>query len=565
MTDQTVTTDGQDQPKRATSVSRRRMLGGLAVGAAALGVPGVAAAQAGGRRRRQSGGDGRRGRDGRDGRGRGDGRPVGAGPQGSGQDDDALAGPARFSRMFDVEPFSEADDELRVQLAELGAPGGILDANDPLEEGPVRLITEPELSVNNPNNTFHTAGTTFMGQFLDHDITRDAGSTLGRPTALGRSANLRSARFDLDTVYGGGPLVSPDLYDSDDQVLFRVDSGGQFEDLPRDASGQAIIGDPRNDENLIIAGLQVAFLKFHNAVVERTRSTTDLDDDGVFAEAKRIVTWHYQWLILKQFLPQFIGPTMVNEILSQGRRFYTPGTATIPVEFQTSAFRFGHSMIRPSYRANLAGDNGDAFFGMVFDPGQFGQRDPQDMSGGHRAPRRFIGWQTFFDFDDGEVKPNKTIDTRISTPLFQLPMGTIDTSRGEPIGPTSLATRNLLRHITWQIASGEHVAEQMGVAPLSEGDLSDISSIAPRLSGATPLWLYILREAQLMHDGRHLGAVGGRIVGEVFIGLLEMDPNSILNAGRDWRPSLPSRTGPGEFAMADLLTVAGVDPQTRGQ
>lgn len=563
MTDKTDNDADLSQTHKPASVSRRKMLGGLAIGAAALGVPGVAAAQAGGRGRND--GPGRPGgrdddraddRDDQEPRnGRGNGRQV---------DDDAL-GPDRFSRMFDSEPFSQADDELRVQLAALGAPGGILDAKDPLEEGPVRLITEPELSANNPNNDFQTAGSTFIGQFLDHDVTRDAGSTLGRPTSLRRSTNLRSARFDLDTVYGGGPLASPDLYESDDPILFRVESGGQFEDLPRNASGQAIIGDPRNDENLIIAGLQVAFLKFHNAVVERTRATTDLDDDGVFAEAKRTVTWHYQWLILRQFLPQFIGPTMVNEILTGGRRFYTPNAPQIPVEFQTSAYRFGHSMIRPSYRANLAGDNGEAFFGMVFDPSQFGQPDPEDMSGGHRAPRRFIGWQTFFDFGDGEVKPNKTIDTHISTPLFQLPMGTIDTARGEPIGPTSLATRNLLRHITWRIASGENVAQAVGAAPLTEGDLSDIGAVAPRLIGATPLWLYILREAQLMHEGRHLGTVGGRIVGEVFIGLLEMDPNSILNAGRGWRPTLPSRRGAGEFAMADLLTVAGVDPETRGQ
>ncbi len=110
-----------------------------------------------------------------------------------------------------------------------------------------------------------------MGQFLDHDITRDAGSTLGQPQSLNRSTNLSSARFDLDSVYGGNPADSPQLYRSDDNILFKVESGGLFEDLPRDSSGQARIADARNDENLMIAGIHVAFLKFHNAVVERVR------------------------------------------------------------------------------------------------------------------------------------------------------------------------------------------------------------------------------------------------------------------------------------------------------
>lgn len=543
-------------------LSRRKVLGGLAVGTAALGVPAVAAAQ--GPR-----GRGRGNRRGRNDDGNNNGGNGGNGDDNVTAEDVAVpvsqpAGPDQFSRMFEGEaPFAEVTDELRVQLAELGAPGGLIDAKDALEEGPIRLITEPELSANNANNTTHTAGTTFVGQFLDHDITSDGGSTLGQATSVLRSANMRSARFDLDSVYGGGPALSPQLYEVDDPYRFRVESGGLFEDLPRNADGSAIIGDPRNDENLIIAGLQVSFLKFHNAVLDRVRAS-GLRESAAFDEARRQVTWHWQWLIVKQFLPQFVGQAMVDDILSTGRRYYTPSRAQIPVEFQTSAYRFGHSMIRPSYRANMAGDNGEPFFGMVFDPTQFGRPDPDDMNGGSRAPRRFIGWQTFFDFEDGEVKPNKKIDTHISTPLFQLPMGSISTSRGEPIGPTSLATRNLLRHITWGIPSGQQVATAMNEDRLSRGDLSDINDVAPLLQDRTPLWLYVLREADLMADGNHLGPVGGRIVAEVFLGLLQMDAESVLRVN-DWRPTLPSSSGAGDFRMVDLLTIAGVDPASRGQ
>jgi len=534
------------RPDTSQRLTRRKMLGALAAGTAAAAVPAVAVAQPPRRSRDRD-------RDRDRNRGRGQTPP------------EVEVGPTQFSRLFDVAPaFDTVDDELLVMLAELGAPGGLIDAKDALGAGPVRLITEPELSLTNRNNPEHTAGTTFMGQFLDHDITRDAGSTLGQSTSVLRSLNLRTPRFDLDSVYGGGPSVSPQLYEPNDQARFVVESGGLFEDLPRDSSGQAIIADSRNDENLIIAGIQVAFLKFHNAIVDRLRATRRGRTGDVFTAARRIVIHHYQWLILHQFLPQYIGQSLVNDIRNRGRQFYLPSSPTIPVEFQTAAYRFGHSMIRPSYRANLAGDNGEPFFGMVFDPATFGQSDPNDMAGGHRAPRRFIGWQTFFDFGDGEVKPNKRIDTNISTPLFQLPLGTIDTSRGEPLGPTSLVTRNLLRHITWGIPSGQDVAALMGVERLAAADLADIDQVAPRLVESTPLWLYILREADVIEDGLRLGPVGGRIVGEVFIGLLEMDPTSILNRG-SWRPTLPSRQGAGAFTMVDLLTIAGVDPETRGQ
>ncbi len=539
--------------------SRRMVLGGLGVGAAALGAPSIASA-AGRRRQGDRRGDRRGGT-------RDVVAPDASTAVPSNQLTQADQPPARFSRLFnDHPPFEAADDELREMLAELGRPGGILDANDPLEVGPVRLITELEHSENNPNNSTHTAGITFLGQFLDHDITSDAGSTLGRPMSLRRSTNTRSAKLDLDSVYGGGPDETPDLYSDEDEFKLRVESGGLFEDLPRDSEGVAIIGDPRNDENLMISGLHASFLLFHNAVLDRVRAG-NLRDRAAFEEAQRLVRWHYQYIVVNEVLPQFVGQDMVDSVLANGPQHYTSPQAQIPVEFQTSAYRFGHSMIRPSYRANLAGDDGEPFFGLVFNPDTVGadNGDPDDLSGGHRAARRFIGWQTFFDFEDGEVKPNKLIDTKISTPLFQLPMGTISNLRGEPLGPTSLATRNLLRHITWGIPSGQQVAATMNAPQLSNGDLADINDIATRLRGSTPLWLYILREAEVLARGEHLGPVGGRIVAEVFLGMLQLDPASYLAADPFWRPTLPTRAGGNEFRMVDLLTIAGVDPDSRGQ
>ena len=165
------------------------------------------------------------------------------------------------------------------------------------------------------------------------------------------------------------------------------------------------------------------------------------------------------------------------------------------------------------------------------------------------------------------MKPNKRIDTKLSTPLFQLPMFSIPTGRGEDVGPTSLATRNLLRHITWEIPSGQAIAAEMNAEPLASADLADLGQLGAGLATSTPLFFYILREADVMADGLHLGPVGGRIVAEVLLGLLELDPDSYFNAATAWRPTLPQRNGTtgDDFTMADLLTIAGVDPTSRGQ
>jgi hypothetical protein len=393
-------------------------------------------------------------------------------------------------------------------------------------------------------------------------MTFDADPQLAQPTEPQSARNYRTPSLDLDSVYGAGPVAQQELYDPGDHVKLKVESGGLFEDLPRRSDGAAIIGDPRNDEHVIIAGLHCAFLLFHNRAVDYVREQGRLNDPmDVFAEARRLTTWHYHWLILDEFLPQIVGQKMVDDVLRHGRRHYRPrlGEAFIPVEFQTGTYRMGHSMVRPSYRANLAGDDGQPFFGFIFDPSQEGRADPDDMRGGSRAARRFIGWQTFFDFGDGEVKPNKKIDTKISTALFTLPIGAIATHDS----PTALPQRNLLRHLTWQLPSGQHVARAMGVTPLAPADVEELAALGVAFEHSTPLWYYVLKEAEVVADGLQLGPVGGRIVAEVFIGLLQTDPGSYLARKPRWQPGLPSRNG--TFRMTDFLTFAGVDPRSRGQ
>jgi Animal haem peroxidase len=526
----------------ATKLSRRKFLGVIGKGAAVLGLPSVLGVNA----------------------------ARGAQPP---QQRRFVIREDRFGRIFpELPPFAETSDQLSAALMELGKPGGILDAKDNLSAGPVALIVDPTLNENNPNNDTHTAGTTFMGQFMDHDMTFDLTSRLGVPTAPEQSPNSREPALDLDSVYGGGPIADAELYERVQRGMyptkFKVESGGLFEDLPRNGNN-AIIADPRNDENLMIAGLHAAFLLFHNNAVDMiaknevklaaTRSRQEAPDE-LFRQARRLTTWHYQWMILHEFLPLFVGQEMVDDILARGRKFYRPEVGQIPVEFQGAAYRFGHSMVRPSYRANFTSLDGQPFFGMIFDPAEENSRDPNDLRGGFRAPRRFIGWQTLFNFGDGNMRPNKLIDTTISTPLFNLPLAAIPALNPPAEPPTSLPQRNLLRHITWQLPSGQSIAKQMNVAALSSEDLKELKDLGNGLDESTPLWYYVLKEAGVMEKGLRLGPVGGRIVGEVIIGLLQLDRESFLSGEAGWRPTLPQRNGQvtGDFRMVDFLTFAGV-------
>ena len=517
--------------------------------------------------------------------------------------------PTLFGRMFpSLPPFADATDTVRAALLDVGMQGGILDAGDDLAAGPKLLIVDPTVNGNptptneygtNPDNPTMTAGSTFVGQFVDHDITFDQTSQLGVPQNPLTSPNTRTPALDLDSVFGGGPGMRPDLYvqnpDGTVGPKLKIGTGGVHEDVPRLANGDgtyaALLGDPRNDENLMIAGLHCAHILFYNRVLEE-RNNLDLsafptaqNDQGTaydaFLLARQVTLWHYQWLLVNEHLPQIAGQATVDDVRGNGNRFYTPppGDAFMPIEFGAAAYRFGHSLVRPSYRANFTSGTGDSlspsadpFFGLVFDPTQANFNGPissdrEDLLGGFPAPRRYIGWQTFFDLGDDQVKNNKKVDTAISSVMFSLPGPAI--APHTQTAPTVLPQRNLLRQLTWGLPSGQAIAKLMGVAPLAVADLTDIASVHRPFGTSTPLWYYLLAEAKTATDGLHLGPVGGRIVAETLIGLLRADPTSYLSVDPNFRPFLgadlalgptpnPNIAGDRTYTRAHFLHYAGV-------
>ena len=275
------------------------------------------------------------------------------------------------------------------------------------------------------------AGFPIFGQFIAHDITADR-SLLSHHTRLAEIHNFRTPSLNLEAVYGAGPTGEPFLYDLDDgdKFLLGINDVGQANDVPRNQQGRALVSDPRNDVHLLISQLHLAFLKFHNHIVDLLR-TQGTPAAQVFSEARRLVTWHYQWIMVHEFLPLSVGEELVNNILKNGPSFYSfEERPYIPVEFADAAYRFGHSQIRPYYTLNSSGVRGQIF--------------PDCKGTCPVTQNRVLDWSYFFSVDSTRPpQPSKRIDTRIAHSLIDLPTSVV----GETSIPEehSIAYRDLER------------------------------------------------------------------------------------------------------------------------
>jgi len=422
----------------------------------------------------------------------------------------------RFGRMFRRLPPLNPSDQTLTALA------------DSMGQGP-QPVDNPDIP----------SGYTYLGQFVDHDITFDPASSVERANDPDALHSFRTPRFDLDSLYGSGRQDSPYLYDHDDadKLLVGRNTGPQFEavDLPRNEQGRALIGDPRNDIHVIVGQLHLAFIRFHNAAVDLLRSRF-MHPDEIFDEARRLTCWHYQWVVVHDFLPRLAGADVVAEACRQPRFYTWKRQPFIPVEFSAAAYRFGHSMVRAGYKLNDT---------LPVIPILTDIRVPnpiQHLGGFRRLPARWtVQWNLFFAVDGSTPQASQRIDTRVAEPLRKLPPG-IDVPR------RSLALLNLLRGRALGLPSGQAVARAMGT-PVADARLG--------LSGEAPLWFWLLREAEVLQEGGRLGPTAGRIVAEVLVGMLRGDPASYLRLAPGWKPELPSAR-PGRFDMADLLRFAGV-------
>lgn len=464
----------------------------------------------------------------------------------------------RFGRMFPHLPALYCDPR---GLGALGDKHGPMQAGGPAQ----KTTTVP-------------VGLIFFGQFIDHDITLDLDSSFSANDLAETTTNFRSPTLDLDNIYGGGPGTSPYLYwnvasgadaaYSGVKLLTGADQPGASalaqDDLARSAHGRAIIGDPRNDENRVISQLQLGMIRFCNYVAEQVHAAKPQLKGGAFySEARRVATWHYQWVVVNDYLRALVGGPLVQDILGHGRKVYRPescqfgaafgATPYIPVEFSVAAYRYGHSMIPQCIQVRHGEPALDIFgpkLGRGFEPLAHSEA--------------VVQWKQLLDLSDPTVDRADKLDAVMAKDLLDLPFMVASD------GVSSLATRNLLRGQAFRLPSGEAVAR---LCERDETEIAKVSSRAKALAAAatppadldagTPLWLYVLIEAAEIgretsvgnfDKGEGLGPVGGRLIAETLIGLMELDPNAYLGSNRSWSPAGDDKLGgQGVFSMLEML------------
>lgn len=444
-----------------------------------------------------------------------------------------------------------------------------------------------------PRDGHIPAGFTYLGQFIDHDLTFDRTLVaFGDRVSPAQLLQGRSPTLDLDSLYGAGPLdpVSAVFYESD-LVRLRIGRttriGGDRArvgfDLPRVGSGtlaerrKAQVPDRRNDENLAVAQHHAAMIRFHNRVVASLGAGVPAAER--FDRARRQVVLHYQWVIRSDYLPRICDSTVVTDVFANGRRVVEAGAdpfsmPTMPVEFSVGAFRLGHSMVRESYAWNARFPSGSASLDLLF----LFSGTSGDLGGDPTLPSNWIAdWRRLYRFAQvgrgdlaaprGEFNLARRLDTRLVDPLSVLPAGSFDGRRAdEGTIRANLAFRNLVRATMVRLASGQQMAALLRsrgvpVTTLTRAQIrdgaggADLSALTPSQLDAfladTPLWFYCLREAEL--NGGRLTGVGARLVVETIHRAMEGSTHSIVRSP-GFRPALGAVAG--RFRMADLLLFA---------
>lgn len=399
------------------------------------------------------------------------------------------------------------------------------------------------------------SGFVYLGQFLAHDLTCDE-TRLDNAANKSpeRTKNLHIPRLNMESVYGGGPDRSPELYDLSERgaekFLLGKTKGIPGWNIPstRDdffrLNGKPLLGDARNDQHLIIGQLHIVFLKFHNRIIDFLKAgelaNATWPNETIFESARRLSIWHYQWIVRKEFLKWFALPEVLADIERHGRRFFNyqhgDKIPALPIEFTQAAFRFGHSMVQPQYEINR-------WIGLVR-LRDLVRKSFSAENGGALAANRVVDWDRFTRTWGGNANFAENIDTLISEDMFYLPASAMPVPYES--SPPPLPNMTLLRGSRIGLPSGQEACRAAAVRPIPTARIGfdDQTNKFLRQRGLherTPLWYYLLREAELFGvrrfcGGECLGRLGSRIIAEVLIGVLDADPGSYLNVDPDWGP-----------------------------
>ncbi|PCH64827.1 MAG: hypothetical protein COC09_01150 [Gammaproteobacteria bacterium] len=424
------------------------------------------------------------------------------------------------------------------QAAALGGPGSPMDDQD-----------------NSSGDSKIPAGYTFFAQFIDHDITLDTTSDIESNPLSNRAIealpNLRTPTLDLDCVYGFGPEANPHLYEGPTAPgRLLVGNSGNPNDLARSENGTALIGDPRNDENIFVSQMQLLFIRFHNKIYDSLVSS--VSPENRFEEAQEITRHHYQYLVVNDLLARICDTKIFNFAMEK------PGFPLIykadkhhnlpmPVEFSVAAFRFGHTTVRSRYAVNSRHPEVD-----LFDE-RFGTEGftslPTDL---------VVDWRFLLEVDKC-IPPlfTKAFDIQFPSELINMPDNIVGRDASDNL--RSLAFRNLLRGNALSLPSGQSVVNALKAAgyPISTNfaalKLDDvIPHCVSELVKATPLFFYLMQEAGTLGNGQKLGPAGSAILLEVIVGALKHCGTSFLS-NKSWKPLACVAGRGGKFELADVV------------
>lgn len=392
------------------------------------------------------------------------------------------------------------------------------------------------------------AGMTFFGQFVDHDITLDVTSAIGKKIDVRTIRDVRTPNLDLDCVYGAGPDGTPHMYHPTRSGELLFGNSINANDLARNSHGTALIGDPRNDENIIVSQVQGIFIQLHNILMSgmaaggaMATSVHDCAAMGVrnaalmeerppvekdFELSRRFVRLHYQWLVLHELLPSFVTQRCID-LAMQDYVFGDDG-AILPTEFSGACYRFGHATVQQQYTLRAGKQVG------LFDMQGFGPRSSEHD----------IDFGLFFGKGAQKARP---VGTQVAKTLFALPQSVVsrmkdiiwkDDNDPDEAAITEaqfrkLAVRNMLRdRSALKCASGQQVARWLGknVPDFAVTELGPHPELTKRGITKTPLWYYALAEADHAKEGK-LDGVGGLIVASVIVRILRLERESILGVG----------------------------------
>ena len=412
-----------------------------------------------------------------------------------------------------------------------------------------------------PGTSDIPAGYTYFGQMVAHDMSRLSDSQFAPRPA--------SPSLDLDSLYGDG-FYDPRVFLDRTTGKFGIGKTypkGASEDLPRDGCGIPRIPDLRNDDNLLLGQMHLAWMNIHNDFCDKVRY---LPAQDAFESARKNTIILFQYLVLNDFLNQICHPDVYQYIVKEDNAFLLSSLvgqrAAIPLEVALAGFRFGHSMVRSNYALSTGSFSLSKILAHTGSRGLAGLPRLSDDAA--------VDWRLFFNTGrKSALNKAKFISPSVSHHLAHLD------AIADP-----LALRNLRRGLSMGLPSGQAVATEVRRLMLEQNpelgekinvfesaDFADGKYFEPRdkkvemkllkkrtMKDNIPLWYYLLAEDWLDNPnqsdrGNQLGMVGSLLVAETLVSVAKGSKYSLYSEAGQERLAMVRRHYPHDLRLEKVI------------